>query len=229
MDNRERARVARRELATRIAIAFRKREPHYDAWAEQLSILWEVTDGWRESGEARAAIAAPCDESPNPICPRCMGTGKYQRFPTEPQKDCAICNGTGRITEEAPLPTAREHDAFTMRCPKCGIDVFAHGETCAQPIPGLQRTAGDVIRQFRESGSEDWGELESAINWWLWNDALPTLGKSVSEGRLREATYKSLFEGCTHIDQTTRSDGKCEICWGVACRVVHDLRALESA
>lgn len=34
----------RRELATRIAVAFRKREPHYDAWAEQLKVLWEVAD-----------------------------------------------------------------------------------------------------------------------------------------------------------------------------------------
>ena len=35
--------------------------------------------------------------------------------------------------------------------------------------------------------------------------------------------YKSLFDSCAHIDHTTRSDGKCEVCWGMACSVEHDL------
>lgn len=30
-------------------------------------------------------------------CPRCMGTGKYQRLPMDPETECAVCNGTGEI------------------------------------------------------------------------------------------------------------------------------------
>lgn len=29
-------------------------------------------------------------------CPRCEGSGKYQRFMSQ-EKPCAVCNGTGRI------------------------------------------------------------------------------------------------------------------------------------
>jgi hypothetical protein len=33
-------------------------------------------------------------------CPRCEGTGKYQRLPVSPVTDCAVCNGTGQIDPE---------------------------------------------------------------------------------------------------------------------------------
>lgn len=29
------------------------------------------------------------------VCPRCEGTGRYQRGPFDGDKPCAICNGTG--------------------------------------------------------------------------------------------------------------------------------------
>lgn len=30
-------------------------------------------------------------------CPRCEGTGKYARFPSDAGKPCAICDGTGKL------------------------------------------------------------------------------------------------------------------------------------
>jgi len=33
-------------------------------------------------------------------CPRCCGTGKYQRFPNDLIRDCAVCGGKGEIFSE---------------------------------------------------------------------------------------------------------------------------------
>jgi hypothetical protein len=140
-------------------IKLMRESTHPDAMVrEQLkaaaNLMEEIVGGRAE----RVLEAAPCDESPDPICPRCMGTGKYQRFPTEPQKDCAICNGTGRIAEVAPLPTAREHAAFTMHCPKCGIDVFAHGETCPQPVS--EARLRELVAKWRKEVEHASSEFE---------------------------------------------------------------------
>lgn len=32
-------------------------------------------------------------------CPRCDGTGEYQRLPWDPRVRCAVCNGSGKLGE----------------------------------------------------------------------------------------------------------------------------------
>jgi len=57
---------------------------------------------------------APAQERAS-TCPRCEGSGKYQRLPNDPEKPCAICDGTGKIAESAAQPVEN-----SSRCRHCG-------------------------------------------------------------------------------------------------------------
>ena len=48
-------------------------------------------------GDGIDRIGYGIEPDPN-TCPRCEGSGKYRRL-GEPEKDCAVCNGTGTIEE----------------------------------------------------------------------------------------------------------------------------------
>jgi len=58
-----------------------------------------------ENAELRGGSPA---RSLGSVCPRCEGSGKYQRLPGNAVTDCAVCEGTGKIIEQA--SPARRHD-----------------------------------------------------------------------------------------------------------------------
>jgi hypothetical protein len=51
---------------------------------------------------AKDPTAAPAESQGvgEPKCPRCMGTGEYQRLPGDLETECAVCSGTGEVPDE---------------------------------------------------------------------------------------------------------------------------------
>jgi hypothetical protein len=46
----------------------------------------------------------------------------------------------------------------------------------------MKRTAEQVVQEWRDSGSTDWGQLVSAINYWAMTDMCPELnGKALNK------------------------------------------------
>jgi len=59
----------------------------------------------------------------------------------------------------------------------------------------MKRTAEQVVQEWRDSGSTDWGQLVSAINYWAMTDMCPELNAGevgVSIGALRELRERVL-------------------------------------
>ena len=46
------------------------------------------------------ATTKEMEEPLNWRCPRCEGSGNYQRLPEDPETVCAVCDGLGVIVEE---------------------------------------------------------------------------------------------------------------------------------
>jgi RecJ-like exonuclease len=61
-------------------------------------------------------------------CPRCDGTGRYQRGPTDEEKSCSICNGTGKIGS----------DGLGAKMTDGGI----YKGPCGEPLHGSGRPMG---------------------------------------------------------------------------------------
>ena len=45
----------------------------------------------------------------------------------------------------------------------------------------MKRTAEQVVQEWRDSGSTDWGQLVSAINYWAMTDMCPELNAGVAK------------------------------------------------
>ena len=56
----------------------------------------------------------------------------------------------------------------------------------------MKRTAEQVVQEWRDSGSTDWGQLVSAINYWAMTDMCPELNAIVQQARsdLSEREYR---------------------------------------
>lgn len=56
-----------------------------------------------------------------------------------------------------------------------------------QARPAMKRTAEQVVQEWRDSGSTDWGQLVSAINYWAMTDMCPELNAAQPAASERES------------------------------------------
>lgn len=66
------------------------------------------------------------------------------------------------------------------------------------------RTAEQVVNEWRESGSQDWGQLVSAINYWAVTDMCPALESSSQGGPFSESLKKSSRDCVWIVEQNGR-------------------------
>ena len=88
-------------------------------------------------------------------CPRCEGTGKYQRL-AEPERDCAVCNGTGMCPVPEPDLAALVAELQTaLVSAKRDVRFRVHGD--GHPMTVSIAFADRILAALKQAG--EWKRL----------------------------------------------------------------------